>query len=612
MKFQPGLRYPCALLWGGLALSGLLGPWPGGAFTPPTQAAPWPHTEGPRPAPPVLRSAVVSDFDTQIEGDISLEPGTAYTVLLFTTDDCAGSGELTPFGSVGVITDTNGFASFSLVREAALNDTLSAVARVTDATGESSVLSECLPVQIELTYWTDVALRLTGSAPEAQVGEPFTYTVSLDNLSQTPGEPPQIEALTVDVVLPDSVEFVAASADGTVAAGQVRFLNVTVPPSGETTLTVTVRPLAPGALKCRASVNDDGPYQANNTAELTTPALGTEVEVADLALGLTAAPEPVWVGAELTYTIAVTNLGPATAPDVRLTDALPETVDFVRATATLGTPVFAAGEVLCDFGEMTNGAQAAVTVVVRPTAVGSVTNRAVVEIAPAAEPTLSEQGGSPPTPEDPNPANNAAAVVSTVLPRPGVEVLDEPTFNPQTGLYEQRVRFTNSGANPLAGVRLYLTNLASGVTVFNASGQAESQPFLQLHRMVNVAESVEFTVEFYQRERKPFASPTYTTAEAAPAPPAAEGTTVATVPGRAPLVLSGALNQGRFLIEFRSQPGARYAVQYRDSLDEAWRTAAPLVTASADVVQWFDDGPPKTLTPPGAARLYRVLQLPPP
>jgi uncharacterized repeat protein (TIGR01451 family) len=612
MKLHCGFRQARARVWGCLALGGLLGLLPGGASTPPAQAAPRPHAGGQRPDPPVLRSAVVRDLGTRIEGDVSLAPETAYTVLLFTTGDCAGSGELAPFGSAAVVTDTNGFASFSLVKGVALNDTLSAVARVSDTTGDSSVLSECVPVQIELTYWTDVAPRLAGSAPEARVGEPFTYTVTLDNLSQTPEGPPQIEELTVDVVLPDNVEFVEASAGGEFEAGRVRFQNVTVPPDGGTTLTITVKPLAPATLDCRASVSDTGPYQANNTAGLVTPAAGTAVEEADLALGVSAAPEPVRVGAELTYTIAVTNLGPATAPNVRVADTLPGTVSFVRASATLGTPVIAAGEVLCFLGEMTNGAQAAVTVVVRPTAVGAVTNRALVEIAPAAGPGLHDNGGPLPTPVDPNPTNNAAAVVSTVLPGLAVEVLSDPAFNPQTGLFEQRVRFTNIGTNALAGVRLNLTGLAAGVTVFNASGLADGQPFLQLHRAVNVAESVVFTVEFYQRERKPFASPTYTAAEAIPTPPAAEGSRVATVSGRAPLVLSGALNQGRFLIEFRSQPGARYAVQYRDSLDEAWRTAAPPFTAPADVVQWLDDGPPKTVAPPSASRLYRVLQLPQP
>jgi hypothetical protein len=74
---------------------------------------------------------------------------------------------------------------------------------------------------------------------------------------------------------------------------------------------------------------------------------------------------------------------------------------------------------------------------------------------------------------------------------------------------------------------------------------------------------------------------------------------------------SAALTNGRFLIEFTTTPGRRYAVQY--SADTVtWKTAQPPVTAAATRTQWYDDGPPKTESKPASVgeRFYRVVELP--
>ena len=67
---------------------------------------------------------------------------------------------------------------------------------------------------------------------------------------------------------------------------------------------------------------------------------------------------------------------------------------------------------------------------------------------------------------------------------------------------------------------------------------------------------------------------------------------------------------GRFIIEFSSTPGSHYAVQYTSDM-ETWKTATPIITAPANKVQWYDDGPPKTESKPTTgSRFYRVMQLP--
>jgi hypothetical protein len=71
------------------------------------------------------------------------------------------------------------------------------------------------------------------------------------------------------------------------------------------------------------------------------------------------------------------------------------------------------------------------------------------------------------------------------------------------------------------------------------------------------------------------------------------------------------LLSGRFLIEFSAIPGARYAVQYSSDM-QTWKTANPIITAPANRVQWYDDGPPKTESKPSdiGSRFYRVMALP--
>ncbi len=67
----------------------------------------------------------------------------------------------------------------------------------------------------------------------------------------------------------------------------------------------------------------------------------------------------------------------------------------------------------------------------------------------------------------------------------------------------------------------------------------------------------------------------------------------------------------RFVIEFPTIIGKSYTVLYATNLNAAvWNIATPAVTAAATVTQWYDDGPPKTISPPMSAgsRYYRVIQ----
>jgi uncharacterized repeat protein (TIGR01451 family) len=140
------------------------------------------------------------------------------------------------------------------------------------------------------------------------------------------------------------------------------------------------------------------------TATITNTPTGP---AADLAVSKVGSPDPVAVGASLTYTITVTNNGPSTATGVTLTDTLPAGVTFVSVSPGQPTCGQAGGTVTCSLGTLTNGASATVTIVVMPTAPGELTNVATVV------------GNEP----DPTPGNSSATAMTAVGLAAGIPTL---------------------------------------------------------------------------------------------------------------------------------------------------------------------------------------------
>jgi uncharacterized repeat protein (TIGR01451 family) len=101
---------------------------------------------------------------------------------------------------------------------------------------------------------------------------------------------------------------------------------------------------------------------------------------ADLAVTKSASHHRVRVGADLVYTISVTNKGPATATGVTLIDTLPEDVNLVSFTPGLGQGCYSPEphNVTCDLPSLASGESRVITVVVRPTAPGKIRNVASV------------------------------------------------------------------------------------------------------------------------------------------------------------------------------------------------------------------------------------------
>jgi uncharacterized repeat protein (TIGR01451 family) len=103
---------------------------------------------------------------------------------------------------------------------------------------------------------------------------------------------------------------------------------------------------------------------------------GAVVGATDLTMTKTDTADPVTVGDTFAYVLTVRNTGTNDAGDVIATDTLPPKTSYVSATPSAGTCAKAGSKVTCDLGQIDAGASASVTITVKATDDGTVTNTA--------------------------------------------------------------------------------------------------------------------------------------------------------------------------------------------------------------------------------------------
>jgi uncharacterized repeat protein (TIGR01451 family) len=206
--------------------------------------------------------------------------------------------------------------------------------------------------------------------------------------------------------------------------------------------------------------------QANNIATLVTPVAGNVGASVDLSITKTGAPTTVTVGSNETYTLTVTNNSTTTAAtSVVVTDVLPAGATFVSGTSSVSgvTVTNAGGVATATIPTLAAGASATVTIIVTPTAAGSITDTAVVE------------GAQPDTTQ----SNNTASATTTVTAASAdLSVTKTGPTNPvNTGANETYtiVVTNNDAANGASNVVLSDV-LPAGATFVSATSTAGGTP----------------------------------------------------------------------------------------------------------------------------------------
>jgi len=221
----------------------------------------------------------------------------------------------------------------------------------------------------------------TAIPPDSVVaGATLTYTIPVINYG-----PSDAPGVIVTDTLPAHVTFVQATSSQGPGCSESNGTLVCLlgdMPNGASaliTIVVTVDRSATGTLAHTTTVTSQAadPHRGDNTFDRETIVKGE----ADLSINQTDAPDPALAGRPLTYTLTITNNGPADATGVTITSTLPLSVTYVSATGRAELACTASdGTVICDLGVLASGARATIdmTVAVDPSALGIIIHSASV------------------------------------------------------------------------------------------------------------------------------------------------------------------------------------------------------------------------------------------
>ena len=235
---------------------------------------------------------------------------------------------------------------------------------------------------------SDLAVGMSGPVAPVVTGNDLTYTINVTNFG-----PATANGVVLTNTLPAGSTY-GSSSGGTVAlAGTNLVWSVgTLAKDATASLTVTVAASTPGTVGSTSRIRADqsDPYSGNNSASIGATVISPS---ADLTIGMSGTPNPVWLGNNITYRLYITNSGPAAADQVAVTNTLPPNVTLIS-----GNPAgyIQTGNLVTftNLGSLDIGEHTVLTLVVRPFVGGTITNSALV--------------GS--TVPDPLKGNNAASV----------------------------------------------------------------------------------------------------------------------------------------------------------------------------------------------------------
>jgi len=312
----------------------------------------------------------------------------------------------------------------------------------------------------------DVAVVKQSNQAVAVPGEPFSYTITVNNFGPSAAE----NVLLMDSI-PSSILNPMYSIDGGVTLNPwPGFLSLGTLPAGAERIIIirgTVSPDATGVISNTAIVSSTtpDPNPENNTSTIETPVSAVEADIAVVKQSNQAIAIP---GEPLSYTIVVNNFGPNAAENVLLTDSIPGSILNPEYSIDGGV-TFNPWPGFLDLGTLPAGAERIIIIrgTVSPTASGIIINTATV---------------SSPTP-DPNPENNTSTTETPILAPAQADVSITKTASPNPVAPGEVITFTlvvsNAGPNIAENV-IVNDNISASITgpEYSIDGGVTFNPWL--------------------------------------------------------------------------------------------------------------------------------------
>ena len=264
----------------------------------------------------------------------------------------------------------------------------------------------------------NLVVTKVGVPNPVSAGSDLTYTITVTNngpadaLQMALTDPVPTDTTFVSVVLPTGWSRTDTVPVG--GTGTLDFSDGTLPDGKSVTFTLVVQvdPGTPGGTSITNVATATSP-----TAPNPAPGTATNTVVASAALVVTKVgqPNPVSAGSDLTYTITVTNHGPADALQMALTDPVPTDTTFVSVVLPTGwsrtdaVPVGGTGTLDFSDGTLPDGKSVTFTLVVQVDP-GTPGGTVITNVATATSPTAP----NPATGTTTNTVASAALVVSKV------------------------------------------------------------------------------------------------------------------------------------------------------------------------------------------------------
>ncbi|HHW84988.1 MAG TPA: DUF11 domain-containing protein, partial [Chloroflexi bacterium] len=207
----------------------------------------------------------------------------------------------------------------------------------------------------------DLAVAKTSLMNPAYAGQEILYQIVVTNTG-----PSAAQNAVITDTLPTGTSYSGSSVFCTESAGVVRCEVGDLAAGATTAVLVQVR--ASAALTDSASVTNTvrtssattDPVSGNNSFTTTTTVNQASGSVVDLAISKDATASVI-AGERVTYTLVITNNGPATATAVSVVDALPADVSFVSAAANISATCNSG--VTCLLGDLGVNAPVTITIV---------------------------------------------------------------------------------------------------------------------------------------------------------------------------------------------------------------------------------------------------------